>query len=149
MFQETTTWDLRYTYPALSDGLRVYTLFLFSVGFVYLVKLTRVWRNALPFRLSRQKGNLAYVRYLEDASSSLNHWMGLIKLVWGIYASTHLYNVCAGLQMSKVVGNPTILFILQDFSTGLSMTLLVILFLFLVRWHLLRRVQILSKTNNQ
>ena len=147
MFQETTTWDLRHAYPPFSDGLRVYTLFLFSVGFVYLVKLTRVWRNAPPLRLSRQKGNLAYVRYLEDASSGLNHWMGLIPLVWGIYASTHLYNVCAGLQMSKVVSHQTILFILQDFSTGLSMTLLVMLFLFLVRWHLLRRVQFLSRAN--
>lgn len=115
MFQDTTTWDLLYMHPAPTIRLKIYMALLSCVGFVYLVKLTRVWRNALPFRLSRQKGNLAYVRYLEDASRGLKHWVGLIPLVWGLYASAHLYNVCAGLQMSKVVGNSAIFFIVRDF----------------------------------
>jgi len=34
-----------------------------------------------------------------------------------------------------------ILFIIQDFSTTLTMALLVVLFLFLVRWHMLKRIE--------
>ncbi len=141
MFQETTTWDLRDMHPAPSAGFNFYVLFLFVACVVAGAKLLKAWRVARPFRSARQADNPAYLESLNAASISLKHWIGCIFLVWGLYASMHLYEVCSGLYVSKSVGNSAILLVIQDFSTGFTMTCMVALFLFLVRWHMVKRVQ--------
>jgi len=141
MFQETTTWDLRNMHPAPSAGMKLYMLFLLVACVIAGAKLLKAWRGALPFRSWRQANNPAYVESLAAASISLRHWMGCTFLVWGFYFASHLYNVCSGLQASRTVGNSAILFVIQEFATGLAMTILVVLFLFLVRWHLVKRIE--------
>jgi hypothetical protein len=42
---------------------------------------------------------------------------------------------------SKSAGSFLILFVIQDFSTTLTMALLVVLFLHLVRWHMQKRIE--------
>jgi hypothetical protein len=41
----------------------------------------------------------------------------------------------------KKMGSLEILFLVRDFSTAFTMALLVVLFLFLVRWHVLERIE--------
>jgi len=122
--------------------MKFYLLFLFVVCILASVKLVRVWRAAPPFRLSRKAGSPAYLQSLETSSTSLRQWIGSTFLAWGIFASVSLYDVCNGLLDSKSsIGSFVILFVIQDFSTTLTITLLVVLFLYLVRWHMLKRIE--------
>ena len=141
MLQESATWDLRRMTREPSTGMMIYVLFLFLVCIVTSVKLVRVWRAAPPFRLSRQASSPAYLELLETSSSSLKQWIGSTFLGWGIVASISLTEVCSRLLDDKRIGSSVILFVIQDFSTALTMALLVVLFLFLVRWHMLKRIE--------
>ena len=108
--------------------MEIYILFLFLVCIVAGAKLVRIRRAAPPFRLSRQASSPAYLRLLETASSSLKQCMGSTFLGWGIFASISLADVCRRLFDDKRIGSELILFIIQDFSTALTMALLVVLF---------------------
>ena len=138
MFQETITWDL---HPEPSIGFNLYILFLLVACVVASAKLIKAWRGAGLFRSPHQIHNPAYVQNLDAASISLKHWIGCTFLVWGCYFTSHLYNVCSGLQASRTIGTQTILFVIQDFAAGLAMTFLAVLFLFVVRWYVVKRVE--------
>jgi hypothetical protein len=86
-------------------------------------------------------GSAAFLQSLEISSTSLRQWIGLTLLAWGIFASVSLYHGCNRLLDSKSTGSFMILFVIQDFSTTLTMALLVVLFLYLVRWHMLKRIE--------
>jgi hypothetical protein len=121
--------------------MEIYMLFLFLACIVTCVKLFRIWRAAPPFRLHRRARSPAYLELLESSSSSLKQWLGSTFLAWGIFASITLTNVCSRLLDDKRIGSSLLLFIIPDFSTTLTMALLVALFLFLVRWHMLKRIE--------
>src|SRR5258708_28746757 len=125
MLQESATWDLRRMTREPSTGMMIYVLFLCLVCIVTRVKLVRVWRAAAPFRLSRQASSPAYLALLETSSSSLKQWIGSTFLGWGIVASISLTDVCSRLLDDKRIGSSVILFVIQDFSTALTMALLV------------------------
>jgi hypothetical protein len=141
MIQESTTWDWRQLHPVLSTCMRIYLLFLFVTCVVAAAKLVRAWRAALPFRLLRQAGNLTYIRSLRASSTSLKHWVGCVFIGWGICTSTSLYEFCVRLLDENRVGSFAILFAVLGFSSTLTMTLLVVLFVSLVRWHLIQRIE--------
>lgn len=123
-----------------STSMKVYIVFLFVVCIVAMVKLIRVWRAAPPFRLSRQSGSPGYLRLLETSSISLKHWMVSTFLSWGILTSIGVYDVRDRFLDDKRIGSMVILFVIEDFSKALTMALLVVLILFLVRWHVVRRI---------
>jgi hypothetical protein len=143
MLQEatSTTWDLRNIERPTPIATKLYVLYLFAVFLVASVKLIRVWRRALPFRLSSKACSPDYLQVLEASSISLGRWIETTFLVWGIFASVSLYDVCDRLLLSKTIGNSVILFVIQDFSTTFTMALLIVLFLYLVRWHMLKRIE--------
>jgi hypothetical protein len=141
MIQESTTWDLRHMTRTPSTIMEIYMLFLFLACIVTSVKLVRIWRAAPPFRLPRKASSPAYLELLESSNSSLKQWLGSTFLAWGIFASITLTDVCSRLLDDKRIGSSWLLFIIPDFSTTLTMALLVALFLFLVRWHMLRRIE--------
>jgi hypothetical protein len=124
-----------------STIMEIYMLFLFLACIVTSVKLVRIWRAVPPFRLRRQASSPAYVELLESSSSSLKQWLGSTFLAWGIFASITLTDVCSRLLYDKRIGSSLLLFIIPDFSTTLTMALLVALFVFLVRWHMLKRIE--------
>ena len=61
-------------------------------------------------------------------------------LSWGILTSIGVYDVCDRFLDDKRIGSMVILFVIEDFSKALTMALLVVLILFLVRWHVVRRI---------
>jgi hypothetical protein len=143
--EELVGWDLQNIHRQPSTSLKLYLLFLLFVCAVTTVKLLKAWQAAPPFRLSRQACNPTYLRGLEASSISLKHWIGCTILAWGILTSTSLYEVCNRLVGEKTIGSATFLVLLEDYSTVLSMALIVVLFVFLVRWHLLTRIERLRK----
>jgi hypothetical protein len=148
MLQESGTWDLRYVDRGPSISMKIYVLFLLVVCIVTSVRLIRIWRAAPPFGLSRQAGNPTYLRLLQASSTSLKQWIGLTFLTLGIFVSVSLHDFCNGLLAEKRTGHDVILFAIQDFSTTLTMALLVVLFLFLARWHMLERIERLRHLPN-
>lgn len=141
MLQEAVTFDLRHMNHEPSTSTEIYILFLFAVSIVGSVKLVRIWRAAPPFKLSRQSDSPPYLQLLATARTSLKHWIALTFLGWGLFASVNLFDVCNRLFDENKIRRPDILFVIQDFSTTLTMALLVIIFLFLARWHIVRRIE--------
>lgn len=140
MLQESVTWDPQMIVEP-STGQKIYVLFLVVVCVVTIIKLMRVWRVALPFRLSTQANNPSYLKLLRICHRSLCQWFGCIFLAWAILSSTAIYNLCHGMLSEKVTGRTVILFAIRDFFTSLSMALWVVLFVFLIRWHVSNRIE--------
>jgi hypothetical protein len=144
MIQESATWDWRQFHPMFSTSMKIHAFFLLIAPLVTLGKLIRVWRSAPPFKLSRQSGNSEYSKSLRRQSVSLKNWIGCILLTWGLSTSTSLYEFVVRLLDEKTPRRFPFLIGLLSFSTALTQTLLVVLFIFLVRWHLIRRAETLS-----
>jgi hypothetical protein len=147
MLQETFQqgWDLRNIHREPSTSLKLYVFFLLVGCVVTSMELIKAWRVAPPFRISRQISNASYLNGLEASRTRLKQWIFFTILVWGILTSTSVYDVSNGLLAEKKISSGAVLFVLQDYATTLTMALLVILFAFLVRWHLVSRINYLRK----
>jgi hypothetical protein len=64
MLQETVTLDPQNMIVEPSTGQKIYVVFLVVVCVATIVKLIRVWRVALPFRLSTQANDPSYLKLL-------------------------------------------------------------------------------------
>ena len=144
ILEAQATWELS---REPSIGFELYALFLFIVCVVGAIKLIRVWRIARLLEIQQRNNSIAADR-LQAAARSLGRWMGLTTLVCGILASASLSSICEGLLMEKVIGSSEIVSIVRDFATGISMALFVILFLYLIRWYFLFRIDHLQKRTN-
>jgi hypothetical protein len=131
---------------APSTNVKLYILFLLAVCVVTSVKLARLWIAAPPFRLNRQADNPVYLRKLSCAKNSLKQWMALTLLVWGIFTSVSVYDVCNTLLDEKVFGGLLLISLAGEFSTALTLCLVVVLYTLLVRWHVVMRVEYLHKS---
>jgi hypothetical protein len=134
-------WDLMQMGRAHSTSLKLYSVFLFIVWIVAFIKLIRIWRQAWPFRLSRQTDNPAYLKLLLGSSSGLLQWTLVTFLGWGIYMSTNLSEACVELSSRRVIGSGIILDLIQDYAGILAVTLVTALVLFLIRWYMLKRIE--------
>jgi hypothetical protein len=143
MPQESTTvqWDPIYIHREPSAGSNIYVLFLLVACAAAVFNLARVWRAVLPFSAKQPVVVSSYLKLLQLSSSRLRRWIGLIFLSSGLLTSTTVYNTCNGLLMEKGTRMAAILPVIQDFSAALSVGLLVAVFLYLVRWYLLSRLE--------
>jgi len=126
--------------------MRVYVLFVLAVWIVTSVKLLKVWRVVPPLRSYRQAQNPGYQKLLEESDSSLKRWICLTLIGWGIYASYSVSDACYRLLGLKSVGQFIVLGVVEEFSVGLTLALLAVLFAFLVRWHVIKRIQRLGNS---
>ena len=134
-----------YIWREPSTALKAYLLFLLGVCLVALVKLIKAWRDAPPFRFSRAAPSTDQMRRLRRSSRSLGRWIGCTCLVWGILISWNLAEVNQRLLSDEPkLGLATIVFMLADHAEVAAVTLLVILWLYLVRWHFLARIDSLE-----
>jgi hypothetical protein len=140
MLQESASVDLTDFIREPSTSFKFYVLFLLVACVVGCAKLARIWRAAPPFRLSRLTDRPTHLRLLQESSRSLTQWIGCIFLAWGVLTSTALYGVCNNILTEKTAGRLVILYAIEDFSASLGAGLWVVIFLFLVRWHALARI---------
>jgi hypothetical protein len=146
MLLSQTGWDYRRIIQEPSAGYRLFVLFLLLTGVVAIAKLVKTWRGAPPFRLSARKDSLSYLQELQATAVSLGQWIGFTLLGSGIFASVSFVDVCHRLLDEQVLGLATLVIVLGDYSFALSMVLFAVLFLYLVRWHVLRRIEYLRKS---
>ncbi len=141
MLSESVGWDVLNLIREPSNSSRIYILLLIVVCAATSVELIQIWRPAPPFRLSRQAKNPDYLRLLRVSAHSLSQWMRLTLLGWAISGSTALYKVCSGLLLEKATGLAVIQFVIRNFAMTFAMALWVVLFVFLVRWHVSVRIE--------
>jgi hypothetical protein len=139
------TWDLRVDGRALSTSWELYVIFLLIACFATSVELFKTWRSAPPFRLSRQASNPAYLTMLEASRRRLKQWIFCTFLVWGIFAASSFRGARIDLLVQKTIDSGAILLVLDDYARALTDALLVVFFMFSVRWHLLARIEHLRK----
>jgi hypothetical protein len=144
MPQESLIFDYQHLIREPSTSFKLYVLFLLASCVVTGTKLIRVWRAAPPFRLSRRANSPEYLELLRRSRRSLKQWIGLIFLSYGILFSTSLYDVCNRLLGDNRWGSEAILLVVEDYATGLNMALWVVVFVFLARWHMLKRIERLT-----
>lgn len=119
-------------------------LFLLVTVIVTTTRLVRLWLAAPPFWLSRQANNPNYLQRLRTKRASIKQWMICALLAWGFVASVELFQASDRLLETKSLGAFSILLAIRNFAVDLELASFVILFLFLVQWHLFKRVERLS-----
>jgi hypothetical protein len=142
MLQESSpaAWDLRAMHSTPNAIIKTYILFLLTVSAVAFVKMMLVWRIVPPFRKARPEHSPAYRALLESTVESLRYWRSLTYQGWGIFASISLYALCDRLLDEQRVGSLLVVSLVEEFSTTLTMALLVALVVFLLQWNLHKRV---------
>jgi hypothetical protein len=141
MLQDSVGWDTQNLIGEPSTSFKIYLLFLIVACSVTVVRLMRIWLAVPPFCSSKRASNPEYLKLLRISSLSLSHWIGCTFLAWAILSSTRLYDVCSEMRREDVTRLGGILSTIQDFSMALSMALWVVLFVFLVRWHVSARIE--------
>lgn len=148
MLQETatTSWDIRTMCYTPSTKEKLYVFFLLAVCVVTTIKLVKLWIAAPPFRLKRQSENPVYWRQLENAKNSLKQWMAVTLLVGGIFTSLSVYDLRNRSLDQKACGGLLLVSIIAEFSIAFTLSLVVVLFTLLVRWHVTKRLEELHKS---
>ena len=149
MLQETaTTWDLRTMLPETSTAQQLYALYFLSVFVLGTTKLAKIWRAAPPFRTARRPNDPGHLQMLQRSFDSLKQWILCTLLVCGISASVDLTARCIRLWFATIRSSE-IVFAIHEFSVAITMGFLSAFFIFLVRWHLLRRIEHLRQVQAQ
>jgi hypothetical protein len=143
MLQESTQvqWDPVYIGRAPSTGLKIYLLCLVITCLVTAFKLVKLWRVVPPFSTKSPIVASAYIELLQVSANRFMRWIGLVFIASGLLTSTSIYNTCGAMLEEKRTGLAAIVSVVQDFSAAVSMGMLVVLFLYLARWHVLTRIE--------
>lgn len=144
MVQESVSWDPQTLIREPSVIFKIYLLFLVVVCATTTMKVVRIWRAVPPFRRVQRVNDPTYAKLVRTAGRSLLQWIGCTFFAWGILVATTLHEVSSGMMNEKVSGRLMILFEVRDFSTALGLTLWITLYVFLVRWHVVVRIEDLS-----
>jgi hypothetical protein len=134
-------WDPRFVDRAPSTVLKVYVLFLLAACVVTLFNLAKVWRAVPPFSRKSPAVGSVYLKLLEKSANRVRRWIGLIFLMSGLLTTTTVYDTCSALLLAKRPGLTAVVPVIQDFSATLGIGLSVVLILYLVRWHILVRLE--------
>jgi hypothetical protein len=124
-----------------SASFKGYVWFLLFVCVVAIFRLARVWRAVLPFRRPRGENLQEYLHLLRTSSRSMKRWIGCTFLVWGIFLSTSIYDVCDRLLEEQHAGAATFLVLLADYAQTATLALCVVALLYAIRWHLEIRIE--------
>src|SRR5262245_3836057 len=141
MVQESaTTWDLRNMPEVSSAELRIFAIFILIAGIVMLLKAVAVCRLFLPSVLSLPK-TLQTKSALHQKAHSLKQWAVFILISWGLYASVATSRFCRSMSLTTRVLATDVLHIALDLSSTVSLTLIVTLGLFLIRWRISKAIE--------
>jgi hypothetical protein len=143
MLQESTQvqWDPINIDRPPSKGLEIYLLFLLIACVMTVPNLVRVWRSVPPFSSKSPAFAAAYCKVLQISANRFRRWIGLIFLASGLLTTTAVYDTCSALLLEKRPGLAAVVPVIQDFSATLCIGLLVVLFLYLARWHIRVRLE--------
>jgi hypothetical protein len=122
-------------------GYKIFLLFLFVTCVWTAVKVARIWFRVPPFFARGQSSpDPNHLKVLQRSASSIKRWGGLVLLGWALIASMTVARTLSELPR-LTIGASTVLSVVADLSASLSATLCVSLFLYLIWWHLVARIE--------
>jgi hypothetical protein len=141
--QESTAvqWDPVYVHRDPGVAFKLYVFLLLAGSVVAALSLFKVWCAVLPFNSRHPPAPLVYLKILQESSNRLKRWIGLIFVGSGLATLVGIYDVCSGMLAEKSTGLAVLLPMIKDLSATLSVGLLVVLLLYLARWHILIRIE--------
>ena len=134
-------WDIVAIHRDPSVATRIYALVLLVSVLAGLVHLTRNWWTVRPF--ARNLSGLAKSSMLlfRAQAQSVNRWILLDLLAWAGVTLGGVRTSLRGLAMQKTFGWALSLDLLWELSQPTVLLLWVIAALFLLRWHILWRLE--------
>jgi len=143
MLQESTTveWDPVYVHRDPGVAFKFYIFLLLAGCLATVFNLFRVWRSVLPFTSRRPLALTGYFLLLQVSANRLKRWIGLILLASGLATLISVYDICSGMLEEKSTRLAAMVPMIQDLAAMLSVGLLVVLFIYLARWHILIRIE--------
>jgi len=141
MTQNDVGWDFVSVQREPTLAIKVYVLVVLASFIVAAVHLVKFWRSARI--LKRFDGNLDFdaLLPLRDRALSLKRWIVLNILAWGVVAVYGVGNITKGIGSQKSIGAALLLDIFWDLCQPLILLQWAVLVLFLVRWHMLWRIE--------
>ncbi len=146
LMQDTvTSWDLNSMTDthALSEATKLYILFLLAACVAGGVKLIDAWRNAGRLRRNSVSAQPEYFRMLLTHSTSLKRWTQLTILMWGLCLCVNVASDVTrlGINFREIQNSFALLTTLKEYLAFSTMAMIVVTFLYLVRWNLLTRLE--------
>jgi len=133
-------WDPMMMIVEPSTRFTTLTVALVVVWVVGLAKLLRVWRGAPPFLVRRRFGDSTYLQSLEEVRISVTQWIGLTFFATGFFLVLAIPAIWDLREKGVSVHFPV-----RELSAGLGEGLITAWGLFLLRWHVIRRISALSR----
>jgi hypothetical protein len=129
---------------ATSPVERLYMFFLLIVFVVGLVELIRTWRLTPSSKVALHAQSTGKIKQLQNAATKLKQWIYITFLACGFFTSYELYHVSDRLLTERIHSGFVELWSFQGLFVLLEMTFLVVISVFLVRWHIVKRIAKLS-----
>ena len=146
MHDESIPFDPNGFYRFLGPVMKVYVWFEVVAVIVAMARLVKIWIAAPPFMLKRRAGDPGFISQLQTMRGRFQQWIGATLLGGGFTLAIELYDISTRLPappnvdvVSVGVGPMT--------AVVLGLTFSVALLLFLMQWHLLSRIEYLSRLN--
>jgi hypothetical protein len=122
-------------------GYKIYFWFLISTFAWVAVRVLRIWLRVPPFSRSENRLDPNYQTGLRFLANSIQRWAGLVLICGALLASIGIVRVDAEAQQFPKPTTLIILFGAADVGGLLAAGLVVVLALYLLRWHVLLRLE--------
>jgi hypothetical protein len=139
--QTENTWELNGMGHHLDKYVELYILFLLIIFVVAATKLANTWRGAPPFAYLKRVLRPTYLAELRANKTSLGQWIGGTVIVWGIVISIGLGEFVMSSLSSHASVLGEFMYAMRDQTVLFTMTLVVVLALYLVRWNVMSRLE--------
>jgi hypothetical protein len=121
-------------------GYRIYFLFLIFTSLWTAIRILRIWFRVPPFMGSgHPEFDRIHLDTLERAGFSICRWIGLVLLSWALLGA--LATARMAVDLERTANTVTVPFVMSDLSASLAAALCTTIFLYLIRWHLLVRIE--------
>jgi hypothetical protein len=134
-------WDVVAIHRDPSVATRIYALVLLASLLAGLVHLIRNWWTVRPFARNHSYLDNSSMLFFRTQAKSINRWIPLDLLAWMGVTLAGVQTSLRGLAMQKAFGWALSLDLLRDLSQPTALLLWVITPLFLLRWHILWRLE--------
>jgi hypothetical protein len=146
IMQDTaTSWDFNSITAthAPSGATKLYILFLFAACAAAGLKLVDTWRNSARLKAKAPSAQAEYFGILLRHIASLKRWIQLTILTWGFCLCVNVVTELTrlGSNFREIQNQFALLTTLREYLAFSTMAMFVITFLYLVRWHLLNRLE--------
>jgi hypothetical protein len=140
MIQEpATSWDYREVpiqYSSAEKLFLLYLLVLFLVALFKLIRIRKLFRGSIPLKAT----DSVVLSEMQNTAASIKHWIHLTLLVFSLVISFGFHQLDYSLIVQNNPTFPMLLIFIRGLFPEMELTFLVLIFVFLVRWYIVRLI---------